>query len=156
MNYVMDIHEVLNYLPHRYPFLLIDRVLEIDLGKSLVAIKNVTMNEMFFMGHFPNRPVMPGVLMLEAMAQAGAVLAYKSTNSNPQDGTLFYFAGIDKARFRRVVEPGDQLRLEVKVLRAKRDVWVLEGSAYVGDELACSAEFMSARKPNKTEKASSE
>jgi len=146
MKHVMDIHEILKFLPHRYPFLLIDRVLDIDMGKSLVAIKNVTINEMFFNGHFPNRPVMPGVLMLEAMAQAGGVLAYKSTNTSPEDGTLYYFAGIDKARFRRVVEPGDQLRLEVQVLRSKRDIWVLEGSAYVGDELACSAEFMSACK----------
>lgn len=146
MKYVMDIHEILKYLPHRYPFLLIDRVLEIELGKSLVALKNVTMNETFFMGHFPNRPVMPGVLILEAMAQAGGVLAYKSTNTSPSDGALYYFAGIDNARFRRVVEPGDQLRLEVKVLRSKSELWKLEGSAYVGDELACSAEFMSVRK----------
>lgn len=146
MKYVMDIHEILKFLPHRYPFLLIDRVLEIDMGKSLIALKNVTMNESFFMGHFPGKPVMPGVLILEAMAQAGGVLAYKSTDTSPEDGTLYYFAGIDNARFRRVVEPGDQLRLEVKVLRSKRDIWKLEGSAYVGDELACSAEFMSARK----------
>lgn len=146
MKCVMDVHEILKYLPHRYPFLLIDRVLEIDLGNSLVALKNVTMNEAYFMGHFPNRPVMPGVLILEAMAQAGGVLAYKSTNTTPGDGVLYYFAGIDNARFRRVVEPGDQLRLEVKVLRSKRDIWKLEGFAYVGDELACSAEFMSARK----------
>lgn len=142
----MDIHEILKYLPHRYPFLLIDRVIEMELGKSLIALKNVTMNETFFMGHFPNRPVMPGVLILEAMAQAGGVLAYKSTNTTPHDGVLYYFAGIDNARFRRVVEPGDQLRLEVKVLRSKREIWKLEGAAYVGDELACSAEFMSARK----------
>lgn len=144
----MDIHEILRYLPHRYPFLLIDRVLEIEMGKSLVALKNVTMNEAFFVGHFPNKPVMPGVLILEAMAQAGGVLAYKSTGISPGGGgnTLYYFAGIDNARFRRVVEPGDQLRLEVKVLRSKRDVWKLEGHAYVGTELACSAEFMSARK----------
>ena len=144
--HVMDIHEILNYLPHRYPFLLIDRVLDMELGKSVVAIKNITMNEAFFTGHFPNRPVMPGVLILEAMAQAGGVLAYKSTNTSPADGVLYYFAGIDNARFRRVVEPGDQLRLEVNVLRSKRDIWKLEGFAYVGDELACSAEFMSARK----------
>jgi len=142
----MDIHEILKYLPHRYPFLLIDRVVKIEMGESLTAIKNVTMNESFFAGHFPGRPVMPGVLILEAMAQAGGVLAYKSTNTSPEDGVLYYFAGIDNARFRRVVEPGDQLRLEVKVLRSKRDIWKLEGSAYVGDDLACSAEFMSARK----------
>lgn len=146
MKYIMDIHEILKYLPHRYPFLLIDRIIDIDMGKSIVALKNVSMNEAFFTGHFPSRPVMPGVLILEAMAQAGGVLAYKSTNSTPEDGTLYYFAGIDKARFRRVVEPGDQLRLEVKVLRSKQDIWKLEGSAYVGDELACSGEFLSARK----------
>jgi 3-hydroxyacyl-[acyl-carrier-protein] dehydratase len=146
MKYVMGIHEIVKYLPHRYPFLLIDRIIEMDMGKSLVALKNVTMNEAFFTGHFPTRPVMPGVLILEAMAQAGGVLAYKSTDTTPEDGILYYFAGIDNARFRRVVEPGDQLRLEVKVLRSKREIWKLEGCAYVGDELACSAEFMSARK----------
>lgn len=146
MKTVMDIQEILKYLPHRYPFLLIDRVVKIEMGESLTAIKNVTMNESFFAGHFPGRPVMPGVLILEAMAQAGGVLAYKSTDTSPEDGVLYYFAGIDNARFRRVVEPGDQLRLEVKVLRSKRDIWKLEGSAYVGDDLACSAEFMSARK----------
>jgi 3-hydroxyacyl-[acyl-carrier-protein] dehydratase len=143
---IIDIHEIIQLLPHRYPFLLIDRVIDIELGKSLTAIKNVTMNEPFFTGHFPNRPVMPGVLILEAMAQAGGVLAYKSTATTASDGVLYYFAGIDNARFRRVVEPGDQMRLEVSVLRAKRDVWKLAGAAYVGDELACSAEFMSARK----------
>lgn len=143
---MMDIHEILKLLPHRYPFILIDRVLAIETGHSLVAIKNVTINEIFFMGHFPDKPVMPGVLILEAMAQAGGLLAYKSSNTTASDGILYYFAGIDNARFRRIVEPGDQLRLEVKVLRSKRDVWKLEGRAYVGDELACSAEFMSARK----------
>ncbi|HEX4044827.1 MAG TPA: 3-hydroxyacyl-ACP dehydratase FabZ [Gammaproteobacteria bacterium] len=146
MKHVMDIHEILKLLPHRYPFLLIDRVLDMELNKSLVALKNVSMNEAFFNGHFPGRPVMPGVLIIEAMAQAGAILAYKSTHTSAEKGTLFYFAGIDNARFRRVVEPGDQLRFEVRVLRAKREIWKLEGAAYVGDELACSAEFMSARK----------
>ncbi len=146
MKYVMDIHEILKYLPHRYPFLLIDRVIEIKEGESVIAIKNVSMNEAYFVGHFPSRPVMPGVLILEAMAQAAGVLAYKTTNSSPEDGTLYLFAGIDNARFRRVVEPGDQLRLEVKVLRARRDMWKLSGEAYVGDELACSAELLSARK----------
>lgn len=146
MKTIMDINEILKFLPHRYPFLLIDRVIKMEMGESLTAIKNVTMNESFFAGHFPNRPVMPGVLILEAMAQAGGVLAYKSTNTSPQDGVLYYFAGIDNARFRRIVEPGDQLRLEVKVLQSKRNIWKLEGSAYVGEDLACSAEFMSARK----------
>lgn len=146
MDRIMDIHEILKLLPHRYPILLLDRVIEINMGKSLTAIKNVTINEAFFTGHFPNRPVMPGVLILEAMAQAGAVLAYKSTKTTFADGVLYYFAGIDNARFRRVVEPGDQLRLTVKVMRSKRDIWKLEGQAFVGDELACSAEFLSARK----------
>jgi 3-hydroxyacyl-[acyl-carrier-protein] dehydratase len=146
MKCVMDIHEILKYLPHRHPFLLIDRVIEIKEGESLVALKNVSMNEAYFVGHFPNRPVMPGVLILEALAQAAGVLAYKSTNTSPSDGTLYLFAGIDNARFRRVVEPGDQLRLEVKVLRARRDMWKLECSAYVDGELACSAELLSARR----------
>src|SRR5476649_2870044 len=146
MNCVMDIHEILKYLPHRHPFLLIDRVIEMVEGESLVAIKNVTINEHFFTGHFPNRPVMPGVLIVEALAQAAGVLAYKSTNTSPSDGVLYLFAGIDNARFRRIVEPGDQLRLEVKVMRAKKDIWKLSGAAYVDGELACSAELLSARR----------
>lgn len=145
MKPIMDIQEILKLLPHRYPILLIDRVIKIEKGKSLVALKNVTINEAFFTGHFPHRPVMPGVLILEAVAQAGAVLAYKSTDTSPDEGVLYYLAGIDNARFRRVVEPGDQLRLEVNVVRTKREMWKLEGAAYVGDELACSAEFMSVR-----------
>lgn len=146
MKSVMDIQEILKYLPHRFPFLLIDKIIEIKEGESIVAIKNVTINEQFFVGHFPIQPVMPGVLILEALAQAAGVLAYKSTNTLPSDGVLYLFAGIDNARFRRVVVPGDQLRLEVKVLRSKRDMWKLEASAYVGDELACSAELLSARR----------
>jgi len=142
----MDIHEILKYLPHRPPFLLIDRVIEMVEGVSLVALKNVTMNEAYFVGHFPNRPVMPGVLILEALAQAAGVLAYKSTNTLPSEGVLYYFAGIDNARFRRVVEPGDQLKLEVKVIKSKRAIWKLEGTAYVDGELACSAELLSARR----------
>ena len=142
----IDHLEVMKYLPHRYPFLLIDRIISMELDKSVVAIKNVTMNEGFFVGHFPNKPVMPGVLILEAMAQAAGVLAYKSHNLTPESGVLYYFAGIDNARFRRIVEPGDQLRLEVKVLRTKKDFWKLEGFAYVGDQLASSAEFLSARR----------
>jgi len=146
MKYAMGIQEILKYLPHRFPFLLIDRVIEIKEGESLIALKNVTMNEAQFVGHFPDRPIMPGVLILEAMAQAGGVLAYKSSNTSPQDGVIYLFAGIDNARFRRVVEPGDQLRLEVKVLRARSEMWKLDCAAYVGDELACSAELLSARR----------
>lgn len=142
----MDIHEILKYLPHRFPFLLIDKVVEIKEGESLVALKNVTINEPFFMGHFPNRPVMPGVLILEALAQAAAVLAYKSTNTLPSQGVLYLFAGIDNARFRRVVEPGDQLQLNVKVIKSKRDIWKIAAEAYVDNELVCSADLMSARR----------
>ncbi len=146
MKCVMGIEEILTLLPHRPPFLLIDRVIEMVEGESLVALKNVTMNEYFFEGHFPGRPVMPGVLIVEAMAQAAGVLAYKSTNTKASDGVLYLFAGIDNARFRRVVQPGDQLRLEVKVLRARREMWRLEAMAYVDGELACSAELLSARR----------
>ena len=152
MKPVMDIYEILKYLPHRQPFLLIDKVIAIEEGKSLVAIKNVTINEPFFVGHFPERPVMPGVLMLEALAQAAAVLAYKSTNTTPQDGVLYLFAGIDNARFRRVVVPGDQLRLEVNLIRAKLNMWKLDCKATVDGELACSAELMSASVNNLGEK----
>lgn len=147
MKYVMDIREVLKYLPHRPPFLLVDAVTEIKEGESLVAIKNVTINEPFFVGHFPgDRPVMPGVLIVEALAQAAGILAYKSTNTNPKDGVLYLFAGIDHVRFRRVVEPGDQLRLEVKLLRARTEMWKLEGIATVDGQVACRAELLSARR----------
>jgi 3-hydroxyacyl-[acyl-carrier-protein] dehydratase len=143
----MDIQEILQYLPHRYPFLLIDRVVEINLGKSLVAIKNVTINEPFFTGHFPNRPVMPGVLILEALAQATCVLANKSSAvSHPNDNYLYLFAGIDNARFKRVVEPGDQMLLHVELLRYKQGIWKFTGQATVNGELACSADMISARK----------
>lgn len=147
MKPVMDINDILKHLPHRPPFLLIDRVVEFDPGKSLVAIKNVTINEAFFTGHFPQQPVMPGVLILEALAQAGGVLAYKSIGMLPGDnGPLFLLAGIDNARFRRMVEPGDQLRLVVTFIRTKRGIWVIEGSAFVGDELACSAKLLSVQR----------
>ena len=149
MKYVMDIREILQFLPHRYPFLLIDGITKMELGKTVEAIKNVTINEAFFNGHFPGRPVMPGVLMVEALAQAGAVLAYKTTHCSPKDGVIFYFATIENAKFRRIVEPGDQLQLKVNVLRMKTEVWKLEGFVYVNDELVCSSEFMSARKIEK-------
>lgn len=142
----VDIHGIMKNLPHRYPFLLIDRVLTFEAGKSLVALKNVTIGEPYFVGHFPQRPVMPGVLMLEALAQAGAVLAYLSTGGDPTSGELYYFAAIDNARFKRIVEPGDQLRLEVEVIKARRDVMKIRGIASVDGEIACTAELMSVRK----------
>ena len=138
----LDIHEVLKYLPHRYPFLLIDRVLDYTKDESLTALKNVTINEPFFQGHFPHRPVMPGVLIVEAMAQACAILSMKSMDSVPGDDSVYYFVGIDKARFKRPVDPGDQLTFKVAVKRKMKGIWMFEGEAYVGDELCCSAELM--------------
>lgn len=149
MKIVMDIEEIMQYLPHRYPFLLIDRVIEIELGKSLVAIKNVSINEPFFTGHFPNRAVMPGVLILEALAQATCVLAYKSTNAKPSEEYIYLFAGIDNARFKRVVVPGDQLKLDVELQRYKQGIWKFRGTASVGGELVCSADMISAKKETK-------
>lgn len=140
----MDIHEVLEYLPHRYPFLLIDRVLDFEPGKSLVAIKNVSVNEPFFPGHFPHRPVFPGVLIMEALAQATGILAFKSTQSKPSHKSLYYFAGIDNARFKRPVEPGDQLRLEVEVIKAKRGIWKFKAEAKVDGKVVASADLMCA------------
>ena len=138
----LDIHEVLKYLPHRYPFLLIDRVLTYTKDQSLTAIKNVTINEPFFQGHFPRHPVMPGVLILEAMAQSCAILSLKSLDTVPNEDSVYYFVGIDKARFKRPVEPGDQLTLKVAVKRKMKGIWMFEGEAYVGEELCCSAELM--------------
>ncbi len=135
----------MQYLPHRYPFLLIDRVLDFTPGESLHAIKNVTINEPFFTGHFPIKPVMPGVLLLEAMAQATGLLAFK-TSGKPADDELYYFAGIDKARFKRPVEPGDQLHFEVKLLKDKRGVGLFYGEVKVDGQLVCSAEVMCAKR----------
>jgi 3-hydroxyacyl-[acyl-carrier-protein] dehydratase len=143
----MDIKEILKYLPHRYPFLLIDRVLDYTPGESLHAIKNVTINEPFFQGHFPVQPVMPGVLILEAMAQATGLLAFKTMSDDvPPDNVLYYFAGIDNARFKRVVEPGDQVHFEVKLIKERRGIGVFVGEAKVDGELVCSAEIMCARR----------
>lgn len=139
---MMDIHQILKLLPHRYPFLLVDRVLEIEQGKSIRTLKNVTINEPFFVGHFPRRPVMPGVLMLEAMAQSAALLSFATMGVTPDDNTVYYFAGIDAARFKRPVEPGDQLRMDVSVLRHKAGIFKFKGVARVGEELACEAELM--------------
>jgi 3-hydroxyacyl-[acyl-carrier-protein] dehydratase len=138
----MNIHQILKKLPHRYPILLVDRVLEIELNKSIRAIKNVTINEPFFMGHFPHRPVMPGVLILEALAQASALLSFASMGEDPGDDTVVYFAGIDGARFKRPVEPGDQLVLESTILRAKAGIFKYSARALVNGELATEAELM--------------
>ncbi len=139
---MMDIHQILKQLPHRYPFLLVDRVLEVEKGKSIKALKNVTINEPFFVGHFPHRPVMPGVLMLEALAQAAALLAFDTLGVVPDDKTVYYFAGIDGARFKRPVEPGDQLILHVTLDRMKSGIFKFKAKAMVGDELAVEAELM--------------
>ena len=138
----IDIHKVLQMLPHRYPFLLVDRVLDYTKGDRLTAIKNVTINEPFFPGHFPSRPVMPGVLVVEAIAQACGLLTFVSEEDLLTEKGVFLFVGIDKARFKRQVEPGDQLRFEVKMVRKMRGIWMYQGSAFVGEELACSAELM--------------
>ncbi|MCV0438839.1 MAG: 3-hydroxyacyl-ACP dehydratase FabZ [Hydrogenophaga sp.] len=139
---MMDIHEILKKLPHRYPILLVDRVLELDKGKSIRALKNVTINEPFFVGHFPHRPVMPGVLMLEAMAQAAALLAFDTLGVTPDDKTVYYFAGIDGARFKRPVEPGDQLVMDVTLERMKAGIFKFRGVTRVGEQVACEAELM--------------
>jgi 3-hydroxyacyl-[acyl-carrier-protein] dehydratase len=139
---MMDIHQILKQLPHRYPILLVDRVLEIEKGKRIKALKNVSINEPFFMGHFPHRPVMPGVLMLEALAQAAALLAFDTLGVTPDDKTVYYFAGIDGARFKRPVEPGDQLTLEAELDRMKAGIFKFKARAKVGDEIATEAELM--------------
>ena len=138
----MDIHQILKQLPHRYPILLVDRVLEIEKGVRIKAIKNLSINEPFFMGHFPHRPVMPGVLMLEALAQAAALLSFDAIGSAPDDNTVYYFAGIDGARFKRPVEPGDQLILDITIDRVRGGIWKFKGVGRVGDEVACEAELM--------------
>jgi 3-hydroxyacyl-[acyl-carrier-protein] dehydratase len=139
---VLDIHKILKRLPHRYPILLVDRVLEIEKGVRIKALKNVTINEPFFMGHFPARPVMPGVLMLEALAQTAALLSFESMDTEPGDDTVVYFVGIDGARFKRVVEPGDQLILEASIERVKAGIYKYKTRASVDGETAVEAELM--------------
>ena len=138
----MDIHQILKQLPHRYPILLVDRVLEIDKGKRIKALKNVSINEPYFSGHFPHRPVMPGVLMLEALAQAAALLAFDLLGTTPDDNTVYDLAGIDGARFQRPVEPGDQLILEVTLDRMKAGIFKFKACAKVGEDIAAEAELM--------------
>jgi 3-hydroxyacyl-[acyl-carrier-protein] dehydratase len=140
--YPMDINAVLRQIPHRYPFLLVDRVLECIPGKSIRALKNVTINEPFFPGHFPHRPVMPGVLILEALAQSAGILAFQTAGIIPDDDTRFYFVGIDGARFRKPVEPGDQLILHATFLRAMRGIWKFGTRAEVDGVEVCSADMM--------------
>ncbi len=140
----MDVNEIREYLPHRYPFLLVDRVLELVPGESIVALKNVTVNEPYFNGHFPEHPVMPGVLIVEAMAQAAGILGFKTMNKKPQDGSIYYFVGSDKLRFKRPVVPGDQLKLEASILSEKRGIWKFAVKASVDGAIVSSATILCA------------
>ncbi len=142
MSMQMDIHEILQHLPHRYPFLLVDRVLSIDPNKSIVALKNVTINEPFFPGHYPHHPVMPGVLIIEAMAQVAALLTFKSQGTKPDDKTVYYFVGIDNARFKRPVSPGDQVIFKVEIMFNKRGLWKFSAVAEVDGQVAAEAQIM--------------
>ena len=138
----MDIHEILEHLPHRYPILLVDRVLDVVPGERIVALKNVSVNEPFFPGHYPHHPVMPGVLIVEALAQAAAILSFKTLGGKPDDQSVYYFVGIDGARFKRPVSPGDQLILEVSIRANKRGLWKFAAQARVDDQIAAEAELM--------------
>jgi 3-hydroxyacyl-[acyl-carrier-protein] dehydratase len=139
---VMDINKIMEFLPHRYPFLLVDRVTEMEVGERLVGYKNVTFNEPFFTGHFPVKPIMPGVLIIEALAQCTGLLAMASQPDDVPENSLYYFVGIDKARFKRTVEPGDRLDMEVEFLKYRRSIWVFNGKATVDGQLAAQAEIM--------------
>jgi 3-hydroxyacyl-[acyl-carrier-protein] dehydratase len=138
----MDIHEILEHLPHRYPFVLIDRVVSLELGKEIVAIKNVSVNEPYFPGHFPYHPVMPGVLIVEAMAQAAAILSFKTMDTKPSDDSVYYFAGIDSARFKKPVSPGDQIILKVRIERILKGIWKYSGVASVDGTVVAEAQMM--------------
>lgn len=138
----MDIHEILEHLPHRYPILLVDRVLDVVPGDRIVALKNVSVNEPFFPGHYPHHPVMPGVLIVEALAQAAAILSFKTLGGKPDDKSVYYFVGIDGARFKRPVSPGDQLILEVSIKANKRGLWKFAAQAKVDGQVAAEAELM--------------
>jgi len=143
---IIDINEIKKYIPHRYPFLLVDRIVELDVGKRVVGLKNVTVNEPFFPGHFPHSPVMPGVLIIEALAQAAAVLAFKTEGTVPDENSMVYFASVDNVRFKRPVVPGDQLMLEAEIVRTIRNIWKFKAVARVEGEVATEAEFMCAIK----------
>lgn len=138
----MDIHQILEYLPHRYPILLVDRVLELVPGERITALKNVSMNEPFFPGHYPHHPVMPGVLIVEALAQSAAILSFITMGGKPDDKSVYYFVGIDGARFKRPVSPGDQLVMEVSITTSKRGIWKYAAKARVDGQVACEAELL--------------
>lgn len=140
----MDIYEILEHLPHRFPFLLVDKVVDYKAGEYLIAVKNVSVNEPFFPGHFPKRPVFPGVLIMEALAQATGLLAFKTQGKKPDGSSLYYFAGIDNCRFKQPVQPGDQLILEVKLITQKRNIWKFSAEAKVEGKVVASAELMCA------------
>ena len=142
----MDIHEILEHLPHRYPFLLVDRVLEVIPGKSIHAYKNITMNEPYFVGHFPHHPVMPGVLIMEALAQAAGILSFKTMESKPDASSVFYFVGIDECRFKKPVMPGDQLHLHIEIQRQMRGIWKFIAVARVDGEVVAEAKLMCAKR----------
>ncbi|MEW6690039.1 MAG: 3-hydroxyacyl-ACP dehydratase FabZ [Pseudomonadota bacterium] len=143
----MDIHAVLEHLPQRFPLLMVDRVLECEPGKRILALKNVSANEPYFPGHFPNRPVMPGVLILESMAQAAGILVFRTLGSRPDDRSVYYYAGIDNARFKRPVAPGDQLEIEVLILGSKRGIWKFGCSARVAGAVVAEAEILCTVRP---------
>jgi len=143
----MNINEVKNFLPHRYPFLLIDRVLDFTVGKNLTAIKNVSFNEPHFIGHFPDQPIMPGVLIIEALAQATGILAFKSEVGRPLTGQIYMLVGVDKVRFKKSVEPGDQLKLYAEVVKVRRGIWKFDCKATVEEQLVTSAEIICTEKP---------
>jgi 3-hydroxyacyl-[acyl-carrier-protein] dehydratase len=145
---MMNVEDIKEYLPQRYPFLLVDRVVNIELGKSILAYKNVTVNEQFFEGHFPGQPIMPGVLIIEALAQAAGVLGFKSQEKKPKDGYLYYFVGADEVRLKRPVVPGDQLKLEASIVTSKRGIYKFACRASVGDELVGTAIIMCAERKN--------
>jgi len=147
----MNINEVKNFLPHRYPFLMIDKVLDFEVGKYLTAIKNVSVNEPQFTGHFPAQPIMPGILIVEALAQATGILAFKSEVGKPIDGQIYMLVGIDKVRFKRTVEPGDQILLRVEVVVVKRGIWKFDCKATVDGELVTSAILMCTQKTTESE-----
>ena len=138
----MDIHEILDHLPHRYPFILVDRVISMELGIEITAIKNVTINEPYFPGHFSYHPVMPGVLIVEALAQAAALLSFKTMNTKPTEDSVYYFAGIDNARFKKPVNPGDQIVLHVKIDRVLKGIWKYSGTATVDNDIVAEANMM--------------